>query len=265
MSERSFTIHEIEGYIASIFLVESEQGLLLLDGGCRGDAARIEAFITNTLRRPMTDLRLMIVSHMHPDHAGAAPILRQTFGIPIASHYHIDDWYRGWRGWLQHRVDRSLAQYSARRNGKKRERVAYSRKIHPEFPLKDGNTLPNFPDWQVLVLPGHTSFDICLFNSRESILYAADMVLFRNEKFMLPFPVPFPEKMRASLNRLAELKIDTLLLAHGGRLSGIDLSALMKTMGKQAGEIDNPMFRRLVPFCTIGPEIRKDRRKHRSR
>lgn len=235
-----------------------------MDGGCRGDAARVEAFITEVLHRPIRDLRLMVVSHMHPDHAGAAPVLRQKFGIPIASHYNIDKWYRGWRGWLQHRVDRSLAQYSARRNGKKRERVAYSRKIHPEFPLKDGDTLPYFPDWQALVLPGHTSFDICLFNSSKSILYAADMVLFRNEKFMLPFPIPFPEKMRASLSRLAKLETDTLLLAHGGKLLGVELSVLMKTMGEQVGKIDNPIFQRLTPFCTIGPEIRKDRRKHRT-
>jgi len=264
MSEHSFTIHEIEGYIASIFLVESEEGLLLLDGGCRGDAKRIEDFITGTLHRPMEDLHLMLVSHMHPDHAGGAPILRKKFGIPIAAHHLVDNWYRGWRGWLQNRVDRLLAQFSARRNGKKRESVRYSRRIRPEFPLKDGDVLPGFPDWRVLVLPGHTLFDSCLFNGRESVFYAADMVLFMNGKFMLPFPIPFPDRMRSSLNRLAELKADTLLLAHGGKLSSIDFFTLMKTMEKQIGEINNPMFQRLAPFTAIGPEIRKDRRQHRS-
>jgi len=264
MSEHSFTIHEIEGYIASIFLVESEEGLLLLDGGCRGDAKRIEDFITGTLHRPMEDLHLMLVSHMHPDHAGGAPILRKKFGIPIAAHQLVDNWYRGWRGWLQNRVDRLLAQFSARRNGKKRESVRYSRRIRPEFPLKDGDVLPGFTDWRVLVLPGHTLFDSCLFNGRESVFYAADMVLFMNGKFMLPFPIPFPDRMRSSLNRLAELKADTLLLAHGGKLSSIDFFTLMKTMEKQIGEINNPMFQRLAPFTAIGPEIRKDRRQHRS-
>ncbi|NOY23511.1 MAG: hypothetical protein GXO70_08385 [Acidobacteria bacterium] len=142
--------------------------------------------------------------------------------------------------------------------------MRYPRKIRPEFPLKDGDVLPGFPDWEVLVLPGHTLFDSCFFNRRESIFYAADMTLFINGKFMLPFPIPFPEKMRASLNRLAGLKTDTLLLAHGGKISGMDFPALMKTMGEQVGKIDNPIFQRLKPFTSIGPEIRKDRRRHRS-
>jgi len=264
MSERSFTIHEIEGYIASIFLVESQEGLLLLDGGCRGDAARIEDFITGTLQRPMTDLRLMLVSHMHPDHAGGAPVLRKKYGIPIAAHHLTDKWYRGWRGWLQNRVDRHLAQFSARKNDKKRESVRYPRKIRPDLPLKEGDVLPGFPDWKVIVLPGHTLFDSCMFNSRESVFYAADMVLFMNGKFMLPFPIPFPDKMRVSLDRMAEIKAETLLLAHGGILSSIDLCELVKTMKEKIGKTDNPMFQRIAPFTVIGPEIKKGRRNHLS-
>ncbi len=264
MSEHSFTVHEIDGYIASIFLVESREGLLLLDGGCRGDAVRIEEFIQNKLHRPMKDLRLMLVSHMHPDHAGGAPVLRRRYKIPIAAHYRIDDWYRGWRGWLQNRVDRFLAQFSARRNGKKRERVSYPRAIHPDFPLKDGDSLPGFPAWSTMVLPGHTLFDCCLYNRLESVLYVADTLLFMNGRFMLPFPVPFPDKMRESLDRLGGIEAETLLLAHGGKLSGVDLLSLVKELKNQVGGTNNPIFRRIAPFTAIGPEIRNYRRKKHS-
>ncbi len=261
MSERSFTIYEIEGYIESIYLVESNKGLLLLDGGCRGDAKRVESFMTEKLHRPVTDIELMAVSHMHPDHAGGAPILRKKFGIPIAAHHKIDNWYKGWRGWLQNRVDRQLARFSARRNGKKWERVAYPRKLNPDYPLHEGDCLPGFPDWTVMELPGHTSFDIGLFNEKISAFYAADLILHINGRFMLPFPVPFPEKMKKSLARVAKLNIDTLLLAHGGRLSGINCLELAQRLTGEIGNFSNPIFRRLKPFTEIGPEIRKDRRK----
>ncbi|RLE19490.1 MAG: Zn-dependent hydrolase [Acidobacteria bacterium] len=261
MSERSFTIHEIEGYIESIFLVESEGRLLLLDGGCRGDAARIEAFITGTMGRPMADLKLMAVSHMHPDHAGGAPILRQKFGIPIAAHHRVDDWYRGWRGWLQNQVDRRLARFSARRNGKKRERVAYPRKLTPDYPLRDGDQLPGFPEWVTMTFPGHTSFDIGLFNKTRSVFYAADLILCINGKFMLPFPIPFPEEMKGSLTRFAKLNAETLLLAHGGKLKNMDFARLAGPLIERVGEVSNPMFRRILPFTTIGPEIKRKHRK----
>ena len=264
MSERSFTIYEIEGYIASIFLVDSPEGLLLLDGGCRGDAARVESFITENLRRPMEDLRLILVSHMHPDHAGGAPVLRKKFNTPIAAHHLIDNWYKGWRGWVQNRIDRQLAQFSARRNGRKREAVSYSRKLQPDFPLRDGDTVPGFPDWKVLVLPGHTLFDSCFFNSRESVFYAADLILSLNGKFILPFPIPFPDEMKCSLKRVAGLNAKTLLLAHGGILSNIDLSELAESLVTEVGKIDNPMFRRLTPFTEIAPEIHKARRRHQN-
>ncbi|NOZ12286.1 MAG: MBL fold metallo-hydrolase [Acidobacteria bacterium] len=261
MSEHSFTIYEIEGYIESIYLVESDKSLLLLDGGCRGDAKRIEAFITGELHRPVTDIGLMVVSHMHPDHAGGAPILRKKFGIPIAAHHKIDNWYKGWRGWLQNRVDRQLARFSARRNGKKRERVAYPRRLNPDYPLHEGDHLPGFPDWAVMMFPGHTAFDIGLFNNSASVFYAGDLVLHINGKFMLPFPVPFPDRMKKSLARFAELNADTLLLAHGGRLSGIDYPKLVQCLIGEIGNPANAIFRRLKPFTEIGPEVRKARRK----
>ena len=257
MSERSFTFHEIHGYIASVYLMETPEGLFLMDGGCRGDVKRIETYIKEKLNRPMSDLRLLFVSHMHPDHAGAAPILRRKYGIPIAAHYQVDRWYRGVRGWLQQRVDRSLAQYSARKNGRSRESVAYRRKVKPDIGLKDGAALPIFPGWEVLSVPGHTLYDMVLLNRQSRILYAADIVLHRNEKYMLPFPVPFPELMAESLDRLAMLDVDTLLLAHGGIREHLDAQWLFNQVKDNIGKNGNVMFKWLTPLCSIAPDIAK--------
>ena len=64
-------IHSIPGYIQAIYLIEDEAGLMLLDGASRADVDVITAFISQTLKRPLSDLKYVIVTHMHPDHAGA--------------------------------------------------------------------------------------------------------------------------------------------------------------------------------------------------
>ena len=62
-------IHTLSGYIQHIYLAEHEHGLLLLDGCSRADVETVSQFITETLHRPLSDLKLIVVTHMHPDHA----------------------------------------------------------------------------------------------------------------------------------------------------------------------------------------------------
>jgi glyoxylase-like metal-dependent hydrolase (beta-lactamase superfamily II) len=91
----SFTIHIIEGYISSLYLVEYDDGMLLLDGGCVNDVKRIEDYCKLVLNRSPSDIKLAVVSHMHPDHAGGAVALRKKYGIAIAAHKDVDLWYSG--------------------------------------------------------------------------------------------------------------------------------------------------------------------------
>jgi len=65
-------LHQIQGYIQSIYLAEYPHKLLLLDGACRADVETISYFITGSLKRPLSHLKLVVSTHMHPDHAGAA-------------------------------------------------------------------------------------------------------------------------------------------------------------------------------------------------
>lgn len=256
MNERSFTVHEIPGYIASLFVVESEAGLLLLDGGSRGDLCRLDAWLKSRGYRP-DDVKLCVVTHMHPDHAAMAQRLRKRDGVPIAAHRDVDRWYRGFWGWLQHKVDCLLAQYSANRNRQPFEFVWYGRKVKPDHLLMDGDSLPGFPDWQVLWVPGHTLYDIVLFHAGDRTLYAADLAIFRHGRYLLPFPVPFPERMRESLNRLSELPVDTLLLAHGGTRTMPKDGSPFGELADRVGRAGQERFKKLAPLCELAPDIRR--------
>lgn len=51
-------IHNVRGYIQSLYLVEYDDRLLLLDSGCCCDIEVIEKFIVDNLKRPISDLTI---------------------------------------------------------------------------------------------------------------------------------------------------------------------------------------------------------------
>lgn len=216
MDYSNYKIHHLKGYIQSLYLVEYPNKLLLLDGGSRGDVKRIEKFITNSLNRNINDLKLIVVTHLHPDHAGAAPHLRKKYNIPIAGHPELDYWYKGFWGFIQHLLDTLFAWYVASKSRDKYKRMWYQRSLKPDFELCDGQHLPGFEDWDVICTPGHTTHDISIYNKKEKIIYIGDLAIKLGNKFNLPFPVALPEVMEKSLNKVMNLELNKILFAHGG-------------------------------------------------
>lgn len=252
MSEHSFTIHQINGYISTLYLVQNNNGFLLLDAGCSCDFKRVKAYLEG-LGKSLSDLKLVVITHMHPDHAGGVKHFKKA-GIPVASTEGAFRWYRGIGGFLQHKVDTLLAQFSAGKKNRVREDVSYWRVFKPDFLLKDGDKLPFFDDWNVISTPGHTLYDISLYNKRESVLYVADLILNIDGKFVLPFPVLFPQLMKCSLEKIKSLEFDTLLLAHGGVFKGIkqsEIHNLIDQLKQKAGRVEKREFLLFLPFCML--------------
>ena len=256
MNESLFTLHQIKGYIATLYLLEYQDEILLLDGGARHDAVRIKNYVEQVIQRPIADLKLMLVSHMHPDHAGGAPLLRRRFAIPIAAHYEIDRWYRGASGAVQHFIDTMLGHYSARQQFGKLERAWYPRYLRPDYLLHEQDFLPLFPDWQALSAPGHTLYDMAFYQRQEKLLYVGDLIIRFGEKIVLPFPTLFPELMAETLRRMAGLPVKRLLLAHGGLVEIADAHSLFTGLLGQVGGYGRQSFKTIEPLCSLAPDVR---------
>lgn len=209
-------LYEFEGYIQSIYLAEYPHGLLLLDGASRADVHVICDFITQKLNRPIDDLKMVICTHMHPDHAGAAAKLKQLTGCKIASGVANSHWYSGIDGLLMYLTDMALARWVAGRKGKRTENLWYPRKLVPDIFLQDGQAIPEFDEWQALATRGHTDRDISLFHKKTNKIYVADLVVIVKGKYAAPFPVFHPNQYKASLQRVRALQVETVILAHGG-------------------------------------------------
>ena len=212
-------IHHITGYIQSIYLVEYNHGLLLLDGCCRADVKVVLKFIQEQLNRPVTDLKMIVVTHMHPDHAGAAHKLRKITQCQIASANKNNHWYRGINGVLMHWIDVVLTLYVGRKMGKPYQYVAYSRKLFPDIKLNEGDVVPGFEDWQILETPGHTDRDLTIYHPSEDCIYVADLIIKLRGRYIAPYPIFHPNKYRRSVKRVQSMQCQTVILAHGGMVN----------------------------------------------
>jgi len=225
-------IHQLQGYIQNIYLVEQGDGLMLLDGCCRCDIKIIKEFIIHELNRPMTDLKIVVVTHMHPDHAGAANKLRQLTGCKIIAANKQTSWYKGAVGLLMFLTDLVLTLWVARRMGKPLKNIWYPRKLNADLMLNDGDAIPGFEGWMIFETPGHTDRDLSVMHLPSKKVYVADLVIRMKKIFISPFPVFHPNKYKNSLKKIDELNINHLLLAHGGEVSvkGLQLEKLIKNI-----------------------------------
>ncbi|MCA6064999.1 MBL fold metallo-hydrolase [Thalassolituus marinus] len=207
-------IHSLQGYIQNIFLVEDNNQLMLLDGCCRADVQQVCDYIRNTLQRPLSDLKLIVVTHMHPDHAGGAHKLRELTGATLASHPNAPRWYAGIAGRTAHAIDVLLTYWVAGRMGKPKTHIWYNPILSPDMTLTDGQTLPGFSDWQVVYTPGHTDHDLSLLHVPEHKIYVADLMVMVKRQVTAPYPICHPNQYRESLQRVHDLQPAQVLCAH---------------------------------------------------
>ncbi|MDD3852458.1 MAG: MBL fold metallo-hydrolase [Syntrophomonadaceae bacterium] len=257
INTNSFNIHILRGYIENIIIIEYNHALLLLDSGCINDISRIEFYIRQTLQRPMQDIKLIAVSHMHPDHAGGAAFLRKKYQIPIAAHPDTDRWYAAPGGALQQMLDCYMATSVARHNHRRLQRICYKRKLRPDYLINDGDTLPFFPDWKALHVPGHTLHDLVFHHPADKVLYIADLICEVKGKHQLPLPILFKDKMSHSFDKLGKINAKTIIRAHGEVIypdSCTDLFDFMKSLLEKP---DSKFVKRINLMSIYTPEIKR--------
>lgn len=241
-------IVRLEGYIQSTYLAVYPDKLLLLDGCCRADVSMVLDYIENTLQRSISELKVVVVTHMHPDHAGGANALREATNCLIISADKPKPWYAGISGKIMHLTDVGLAYYVARRIHRPYANLWYSAHLQPDIKVQDGDSIPGFEDWQVLETPGHTDRDLSLFHLPTRQVYTADLIIKLKHKFVAPFPVHYPKDYIKSLQKIKDLNPSNVMMAHGRELP-----------------IDAVTFDKLITQAPKNPRTITDTIKHKLR
>lgn len=226
----SYQIHEIKGYIQTIYLVEQGPHLLILDGCCRCDVDVVQTFIEEDLKRNFSNLQLVISTHAHPDHSGGLKYFKEK-GIPIAGPEKLSEWYGGLSGFLTYGVDILLTYLVAINKKRGIRNIIFPRNVKLDYVLKDGDSIPGFDEWQVLETPGHTNCDLTIYHKETQVAYIADNFVVSTQKVFRPYPIYSPERYKESLKRYMSLRIEEFLLAHYGRqkISSAEIEKLISS------------------------------------
>ncbi len=226
-------LHQFDGYIQQIYLVEHNQKLLLLDGCCRADVKPVLSYITQTLKLPVKSLEKVVVTHMHPDHAGGADKLRKITGCKLVGANVEGHWYQGIDGYFMHLTDMALARWVGKRIGKGKRKIRYARKLSFDILLNDQDAIPGFEEWRVLFTQGHTDRDLSVYHEESKQVYIADLLVSVKGQFIPPFPVFYPNRYKRSIAKLEALDVEHVLFAHGGK--------------QQKSALDFPLINQLAP------------------
>ncbi len=169
-----------------IYLIHGRK-ICLIDSGVASSSQIILDHQTHAGRSPK-DISLLILTHAHPDHIGAAKALKNISGCVIAAHAAEKAWIEDVD--LQE-AERPVPGFKSLVEGS----------IPVDLILKDGDVLDlgDGLDMQVIHTPGHSPGSISLWLPEEGALFSADAIPTAGS-------MPIYEDIRASARSIQRLK-----------------------------------------------------------
>jgi glyoxylase-like metal-dependent hydrolase (beta-lactamase superfamily II) len=191
-----------------VYLIDTSDGPALYD--C-GPATTLERLHEGLRERglALADVKHLLLSHIHFDHAGAA-------GVLVREHPELTVWVSAIGA--PHLVDPSRLEASARRlYGPSFDTLWRELAPVPEQNIRiaDGDVL----GWEAFPTPGHASHHVCYF--RDGVLLAGDACGVRPQPSSYVMPVAPPpdidvEAWHATISAIERREPDELALIHFG-------------------------------------------------
>lgn len=218
----------VREYMAACYLLEAQSEVAFVEVGTNASTPRLMQVLENRGWRPQ-DVRYVIVTHVHLDHAGGAGSLMQR--LPNAE-FLVHPYG------ARHMIDPARLEASARSvYGDELFDEIYGalvpvpaervRTMEDGSEARLGNRTLRFVD-----TPGHARHHFCVHDSLTNGWFSGDTFGLSYREFDTaqgPFvfptttPVQFdPDALRASLQKLLKVKPDWMYLTHFGRVGDLD-------------------------------------------
>lgn len=215
----------------NVYLVALDEGLLLIDCGMNTDTAfetLREAVVARGIQ--WTDIRQILLTHMHPDHMGMAARLLELTGAELAMHEaeakHLRAVTEGGQRipWLDE-VYRQAGVPKGLEERMEAHFLGIRKNFHELVPARlfsGGEQIPTaIGPFEVLWTSGHSPGHICLYSRERKILFSGDQIL----EYITPNIAWHPGRdmlaeFLESLERLAPLDVDLILPGHDDPFSG---------------------------------------------
>lgn len=213
------SLHRIGNDIVAAYLIDTPEGVTLVDAGLAGQWDELTAELA-AMGRSLSDVRGVVLTHGDSDHIGFAERLRRGHGVTIFVHEADAARTRGevstkpaW-GHVKLGATARFLWYAMRKNGMRTTPVAEVTTV------RDGDVLdlPGSP--RIISMPGHSPGSIAVHVPAADAVFVGDALTTRHVLTGAtgPQPAPFtddPAEALASLARLEGLTATWVLPGHG--------------------------------------------------
>ena len=168
------------GAVASnVSLVGSQSTWALIDAGWASRAAAIRT-ATEAVFGPGARPAAILLTHLHPDHSGAAGKLARSWEVPVYVHpaelplaagKYLPQYAMPLDRWL---VAPLMGLLPTRTRARIEAAGDITDLVHP---LDPQGGVPGLPDWTWVPTPGHTPGQVAYLRPRDGVLIAGDAAL----------------------------------------------------------------------------------------
>jgi glyoxylase-like metal-dependent hydrolase (beta-lactamase superfamily II) len=217
-------LHRIGNDIVAAYLVDTDEGVTVIDAGLRGHWRDLNAELAS-MGRSLDDIRGVILTHGDTDHLGFAERLRRDHGVAVYIHEADAARARGESkpkpsfGRVKVGAVVGFFWYAMRKGG---IRTTYLTEV---VGVNDGQELDLPGQPRIIGLPGHSPGSIAVHVPVADAVFVGDGLTTRHVLTGQrgPQPAPFtddPKQALASLGRLEGIQATWLLPGHGTPWSG---------------------------------------------
>jgi len=205
-------IHQVDGVNGNCYVLERNNGLVLIDTGLPKNSSRIVSYVRDTLHRDPATITTIILTHHHIDHTGNVAAIVAASGAKVAILADDAPYLAGEKAaplsWgIKGLLIRAFSLF------------VRQEPVKPDILLHDGDAIAGLT---VIHVPGHTPGSIALLDKASGVLFIGDTLRYNGTAIEGPPPQFTPDMAaaRQSIRKIAALEFDTLLSGHGVPLKG---------------------------------------------
>ena len=227
--------------MANTYLINDDH-CIVIDPGSALNTHLTVNYLQRFLHRAPSDIDLIVLTHLHPDHTAGVEALRKVCNAPVAASIVAQQLVQSWRDGgrqeirskpgMSHFVGHMLSQHPL--PGALHHLDLFSTRYEQQVQmvdiwLEDVVGLPNHLNWRVIANPGHTPESLCLYNPFSYELVCGDSVVTLEGGTALVHGSANRRILEMTLQTLCSLRVFYLYPGHGRPILSRHAMANIKT------------------------------------